>query len=195
MSSYSRLGAGYMPNGGPKPPAYEPSIVTGTTEAILDLRRQIGQIDRHVSQKAKGRLHWSNIPSGGDITNEFNRKYPRCKISPNNYGPISFPYPSKSSALPSSSFVTSQTSQINMSHHQYPVVHQHKHHHHYEEVSDSDDGDYSSSQEYEYDEEYDYDDEEYDDGASESDDEEENDDRINRALKHIEHASHILETY
>ena len=26
-------------------------------------------------------------------------------------------------------------------------------------------------------------------------DEEENDDRINRALKHIEHASHILETY
>lgn len=56
--------------------SYEPPLLNATTEVILDLRRQIKQCDHAASQKAKGIYHWSNQPSGDQISAELSRKYP-----------------------------------------------------------------------------------------------------------------------
>lgn len=175
--SQSRYGSGYS-RSSPVTQTYEGPITTGTTDEILDLRRQIKHLDRQAAAKTRGRYHWTNIRSGTEITNEFNRKYPSLHTSSPLEHDTSFPYPMirpppapPASTLCYSNLGTSQytnasyiqpqrvsfqTSRAQSSHH---------HHHHY---SDDDSFDESSNND---------------------------DERIRKALQHIDHASRILENY
>lgn len=56
--------------------SYEPPLLNATTEVILDLRKQIKQCEHAKAQKAKGIYHWSNQPSGDQISAELASKYP-----------------------------------------------------------------------------------------------------------------------
>lgn len=71
----------------------DPPIIDGTTEEILTLRKQVVGLNNKASRLAKGPHHWLNIPSGAEYQRNFERKYPEmrsgCYIS--DYDP-SFPY-------------------------------------------------------------------------------------------------------
>lgn len=175
----SRYGSGYSQSRRPAPPTYEGPITTGTTDEILDLRRQIKQLDRQAAAKTRGRYHWTNIRSGTDITNDFNRKYPSLSISNQSEPHTCFPYPMirpppapPSSTLCYSNLGTTQYSnasyiQPQRVSFQQPSC-QSSHHHHHHHYSDDDSFDESS---------------------------ENDDERIRKALQHIDHASRILENY
>lgn len=175
-SSCSRYGSGYSRTN-PVAPSYEGPVTTGTTDEILDLRRQIKHLDRQAAARTRGRHHWTNIQSGSDITNEFNRKYP--SLSTTNQSHLEpdtrFPYPMirPPPAPPSSTLCYSNIavpSYSNVSYYQpqrvsFQTCCSKSHNQHY---SDDDSFDESSN----------YDDE-----------------RIKKALQHIDHASRILENY
>lgn len=187
---------------------YQPPITTGTTDEILDLRRQIKRLDDQAAAKTRGRYHWTNIPSGSHITQEFNRKYPSLSIHQKSYQEESFPYPRfapppsrpscsfcssncpNNSAYPPAQFPAYQQPSFDMSNvQQFPpqqvppqppanVTHVHIHHHHHRRSKSSSESSES--------------DESFDESSSSSSS---NEERIQRALQHIDHASRILENY
>ncbi|OHT05091.1 hypothetical protein TRFO_06101 [Tritrichomonas foetus] len=205
--SHSRLGSGYS-RSRPVDPAYQPALLSGTTEQILELRRKIHGCDSCAAAKTRGRYHWSNIPSGNDIAREFNRKYPACQITPRNSNGSSFPYPNKSQIGSSfvsnshmcASCIASQSFAANQPQPQRRFVQPQaapSRRINYDE-SGSDDEDYDNYGSDEYESESGSDDEEEYESGSESgseDEESADDERIRRALQHIDHASRILENY
>ena len=172
--SFCSSGIGYSRTN-PQPPTYQSPIIDGTTEVILDLRRQCKGCDEIMARKAKGRYHWQNIPSGADFQREFDRKYPSLAGSGSYFEPTEFPYShvAPPPTRPTSSFMTYSNLQQSrpspmqsfQQSFQRPVAqapppqHSHSHSHHHSRRYDDDDP------------------------------------RIRRALQHIDHASRILENY
>ncbi|OHT08981.1 hypothetical protein TRFO_22326 [Tritrichomonas foetus] len=169
--SFCTSGIGYSRTT-PSPPPYQAPLIDGTTEAILELRRQCKGCDHAMAQKAKGRLHWSNIPSGADFQREFDRKYPALSGYGSQVEYSEFPYrchapppqrPQSSllsysnlppARFPQQSYV--QPSRVSL---QNVSSSYSSHHHHRRSHHDDEDA------------------------------------RIKRALQHIDHASRILEKY
>ncbi|KAK8835595.1 hypothetical protein M9Y10_042481 [Tritrichomonas musculus] len=86
----------YVPYPYPPHPYGEPPIITGTTEEILKLRSGVIAYEEEERRRAKGIYHWANVPSGSEISRDFQRNFPNVvgdrKPAPLN--PLEgFPYP------------------------------------------------------------------------------------------------------
>lgn len=71
----------------------DPPIIDGTTEEILTLRKQVHGLNNKASRLAKGPHHWLNIPSGAEYQRNFESKYPEMRSGYcNSDYDPSFPY-------------------------------------------------------------------------------------------------------
>lgn len=93
-SSFYLECSGYGQNASTSRSTYpEPPVIDGTTEEILSLRRRVIHHNNTASRLARGPHHWSNIPSGAEYQRNFESKYPGMRSGPydSDYDP-SFPY-------------------------------------------------------------------------------------------------------
>ena len=82
-SSFYLECSGYSRNPPPPRNTYpEPPILDGTTEEIISLRRRVVNLNNTSSRLARGPHHWSNIPSGAEYQRNLESRYPGMRSGP-----------------------------------------------------------------------------------------------------------------